>query len=63
MRWFFTPGGQSIGTLVSVLPKSIQGGFPLGLTCLTFLQSKGPSRVFSGTTIRKHQFFSAQPSL
>ena len=42
---------------------SIQGWFPLGLTALISLLSKGLSRVFSSTTVRKHQFFSAQPSL
>ena len=41
-----------------VLPMNIQG-FPLGLTSLIFLQSKGLSRVFSNTTAQKHQFFSA----
>ena len=46
----------------SVLPMNIQGWFPLGLT-LIFLHSKRLSRVFSSTTIGKHQFFSAQPSL
>ena len=43
--------------------KNIQGWFPLGLTSLISLQSEGLSRVFSSTTIRKHQFFSAQLSL
>ena len=43
--------------------KYIQGWFPLGLTGLISLQSGGLWRVFSSTTIRKHQFFSAQPSL
>ena len=47
----------------SVLPMNIQGWFPLGLTGLIFLLSKGLARVFSSTTIRKHQFFGAQPSL
>ena len=42
---------------------NIQGQFPLGLTGLIFLQSRGLSRVFSSTTIWKHQFFSVQPSL
>ena len=42
---------------------NIQGWFPLGLTGLISLQSKGLSRVFTSTTVRKHQFFSAQPSL
>ena len=61
----FASGGQSIGASASasVLPMYIQGWFPLGLTGLISLQSKGLSGVFSSTTIRKHQFFSAQPSL
>ena len=42
---------------------NIQGWFPLGLTSLISLLSKGPSRVFSNTTVWKHQFFGAQPSL
>ena len=54
---------QSIGASASVLPMNIQGGFPLGLTGLISLQSKGFSRVLSSTTIQKHQFFSIQPSL
>ena len=58
-------GGQSIGVsaLASVLPMNIQGWFPLRLTSLISLQSKGLSRVFSNTTVEKHQFFSAQLSL
>ena len=62
---FFTSGGQSIGTptSASVLPKNSQGWFPLGWTCWISLQTKGPSRVFSNTTVQKHQFFSAQLSL
>ena len=62
---FFVSGGQSIGVSASasVLPKNIQDWFPLGLTGLISLQSKGLSRVFSSTTIQKHQFFGAQPSL
>ena len=61
----FASGGQSIGASasVSVIPMNIQGSFPFGLTGLISLQSKGLSRVFSNTTIKKHQFFSAQPSL
>ena len=61
----FTSGSQSIGASasVSVLPMNIQGWFPLGLTDLISLQSKGLSRVFSRTVIQRHQFFSAQPSL
>ena len=47
----------------SVLPMHIQGWFPLGLTSLISLLSKGPSRVFSNTTVWKHPFFSAQLSL
>ena len=60
----FTWGGPSIGVSASasVLPVNIQGCFPLGLTFL-ILQSKGFSRVFSNTTVHKHQFFSSQPSL
>ena len=46
----------------SVLPVNIQDWFPLGLTGLIFLQSKGLPRVFSNTTVQKYQFFSAQLS-
>ena len=62
---FFTSGGQSIGAsaLASILPINIQDWFPLGLTGFTSFQSKGLSRVFFSTTVLKHQFFSAQPSL
>ena len=58
-------GGQCIGASASasVLPTNIQGSFPLGLTGLISLQSKEFSRVFSSTTVQKHQFFDAQPSL
>ena len=65
MSQLFTSGGQSIGTSASasVLPMNIQHWFPLGLTGLISLQSKGLWRVFSGTTIRKHQFFSIHPFL
>ena len=65
MSWLFISGGQSIGASAStsVLPKNIQDWFPLGLTSLLSLQFKGLSRVFSNTTVRKHQFFSTQPSL
>ena len=48
---------------LSVLPMSTQGWFPLGLTGLIFLQSKGLSRVFSRTTVQRHQFLGAQPFL
>ena len=59
---FFTSGGQSIGVSAStsVLPMNIQDWFPLGWTGLISLQSKGLSRVFSSTTVQKHQFFGAQ---
>ena len=62
---FFASGGQSNGasTSASVLPMNIQDWFSLGLTGLISLQIKGLSRVFSNTTVRKHQFFSAQLSL
>ena len=65
MSQFFASSGQSIGTSASasVLPMKIQDWFPLGLTGLISLQSKGLSRVFSNTTVQKHQFFCAQPSL
>ena len=59
MSQFFASGGQSIGTsaLASVLPMNSQDWFPLGLTGLISFQSKGLSRVFSNTTVQKHQFF------
>ena len=60
---FFASGGQSIRASASVFPMNTQGWFPSGLTGLTSLQSKGLSRVFSSTTIQKHQFFSYLPSL
>ena len=65
MSQFFPSGGQSIRVSVSasVLPMNIQGRFPLGWTGLIALQSKGLSRVFSNTTVQKHQFFGAQLSL
>ena len=46
-----------------VLPVNIQGWYSSGLTGLIFLLSKGLSRIFSSTTVQKHQFFGAQPSL
>ena len=65
MNQFFTSGGQSIGipASASVLPMNIQDWFPLGLTCLIFLQSKGLSRVFSNINYPTLQFFGAQLSL
>ena len=61
----FLSGGQSIGALASasILPMSIQDWFLLGLTSLISLQSKGLSKVFSGTTVQKHQFFHSWLSL
>ena len=62
----FTSSGQSVGAWAwasaSVLSKSIQGWFPLRLTGLISLLSKGFLRVFSSTTVQKHQFFNALPS-
>ena len=57
-------GGPSFGASVSalVLPMNIQGWFPLGWTGWISLQSKGLSRVFSNTTVQKHQFFGAHLS-
>ena len=58
VSWLFASGGQSIGSSASVPPMNIQSWFPLRLTGFISLQCKGLSRVFSGTTIWKHQFFS-----
>ena len=65
MSRLFISGGQSIGASASasVLPMNIQDWFPLGMTGLISLKSKGLSRVFSSTKIQKHQFFGTQPSL
>ena len=65
MSQFFSSGDQSIGALASasVLPMNTQGWFPLRRTGWISLQSKGLSRVFSNTTVQKHQFFGAQLSL
>ena len=62
---FFTSGGQSIrvSASASVLPMNIQDWFPLRWTGWISSQSKGLSRVFSNTTVQKHQFFGAQLSL
>ena len=64
MSHFFTSGGQSIGSSASasVLPMNTQDWSPLGWTGWISLQSKGLSRVFSNTTVQKHQFFRAQIS-
>jgi len=58
IRW-----STGASALASVLPMNIQGWFPLGLIGWISLQSRGLSRVFSNTTVKKHQFFDAQPSL
>ena len=65
MNQLFASGSQSTGdsASVSILPMNIQGWFPLRLTGLMSLLSKGFPRIFSKTTIWKHQFFGAQPSL
>ena len=65
MSQYYASGGRSIevSASASVLPMNIQVWFPLGLTGWISLQSKGLSRVFSNTTVQKHQFFSTQLSL
>ena len=63
MSQFFISGGQRIGASASVPPMNIQDWFPLGLTGLMSLQSKVLPRVFSNTTVQKHQFFGTQLSL
>ena len=64
MSWLFASGGQSIGlsASTSVLPMNTQDWSPLRWTGWISLRSKGLSRVFSNTTVQKHQFFSAQLS-
>ena len=64
MSQFFATGGQCIGASAStsVFPMNTQDWPPLGWTGWIFLQSKGLERVFSNTTVQKHQFFSAQLS-
>ena len=65
LSWLFASGCQSIGVSASasVLPMNIQDWYLLGLTGLISLQFKWLSRVFSNTTVQKHQFFGSQPSL
>ena len=65
MSQLFTSGGQSIGAsaLASVHARNIQGWFPLGWTGLISLLSKGFSRVFSNTTVQRHQLFSTLPHI
>ena len=64
MSQLFASGGQNtaVSTSTSVLPMNTQDWSPLGWTGWTSLQSQGLSRVFSNTTVQKHQFFGAQPS-
>ena len=64
MSWLFAWGGQSTGVsaLASFLPKKSLGWSPSEWTAWISLQSKGLSRVFSSTTVQKHQCFGAQPS-
>ena len=64
MSWAFTSSGQSIGASASasVPPMNIQDWFPLGLTSLISLQSKGFLGVFSNTIVQKHQLLGTQPS-
>ena len=62
MSELFSSGGQSIGASASVLPMHIQDRFLLGWTGWISLLSRGHSRVFSNTTVQKHQFFRAQLS-
>ena len=65
MHQLFTLGGQSIraSASASIIPMTIQGWFPLGLTVLISLQSKWLSTVFSNITVQKHKFFGTQLSL
>ena len=65
MSQLFASGGQSIGVSAStsVLPMNIRDWSPLGWTSWISLQAKGLSRVFSNTTVQKHQFFGTQLSL
>ena len=64
MSQLFAWGGQSTGVsaLASFLPKESQGWSPLKWTGWISLQSRELSRVFSNTTVQKHQFFGAQPA-
>ena len=65
MNWFFASSGQCIGVSASasILPMYIQDWFPLGWTVLISLQSKGLLRVFSNTTVEKHQLCAIQLTL
>ena len=61
VSWLFTSGGQRIGASISASVISNEYWFPLESSSLIFLLSKGLSKVFSSTTVRKHQCFGAQP--
>ena len=63
MSQLFASGSQSAGASGSILPMNIQEWFPSGWTGWISLQSKGLSRIFSNTTVQKHQFFGTQLSL
>ena len=65
MTWLFASSGQSIGASASasVLLMNIQGWFPLGLTGLISLLSRGLSKIFSSIIVQRHQFFGTQPFL
>ena len=63
MSLLFSSGGQNIGASESLLPVNIQGRFPLGLSVMISLLSKGLPRVFTNTTVWKHQSFSFKCSL
>ena len=63
MSWLLTSDDQNTGASTSVLPMNVQDWFPLRLTGLIFLLSKGLSGAFSSTTVWRHQFFGALPSL
>ena len=61
VSWLIVSGDQNIGASASVFPMNIQAWFPLVLTGLISLLSKGLSTVLSSTTVRNYQFFGAQP--
>ena len=63
MSWLFATGGQTIGASVLVLPANISGLISFRIDCFGLLGVQGLSRVFSNTTVQRHQFFGAQPSL
>ena len=62
-QWLFKSDGQNIGVSASIFPMNIQRYFPFGFNGWISLQSKGFSRVFSSTTVQKHEFFGTQLSL